>query len=308
MTQRERSILDVFAERFPSSAHATGGKNLRIRVESAFPELDRKNPDEYESFLEAAESLEKQGVLSISWKGKRAGEEITGLTLADPDALYTLLDCESPVLRSASLRFLAKELTGILTGTSAEFFSWLGEVLMPRDIDMRTGEPTDTSFQDAANLAVVLGDIETGSRELRLTRALSVELFSDSKRIEELLRIFQPLVRKAERAGVAVPPFELIDRSFPETMVAGPCRFLCKDGILLDNPSGMIIGLPFESVLKIESVDRFGKTATVLGCLCSGFYGIFPPCVRGRASQPCCSESFFPPGTIRMAAFSYRRS
>lgn len=265
MTQRERDILEVLAERFPSSAHAAGGKNLRIRVNAAFPDLDRKKPDEYESFLEAAESLEKQGVLSISWKGKRAGEEIAGLTLADPDRLYAILGSESPVSHSERLRTIARDISETLTGDNAEFFSWLGESLSPRDIDMKTGEPTDASFRDASALAAALGDITVGTRELRLTRALSVELFSDSKRIEELLRIFQPLVRKAERAGVAVPPFELVDRSFPETLVAGPCRFLCNDGILLDNPSGMIIGLPFESVLKLDSLEQGGQTATVLG-------------------------------------------
>lgn len=265
MTRRERDILTILAERFPASAHAAGGRNLRIRVEAAFPDLDRKKPDDYESFLEAAETLEKEGVVSISWKGRRAGEEIAGLMLTDPDKLYALLGSESPVSRSERIRDLAQSLAGTLTGASTEFFSWLGETFSPRDVEMKTGEPTDTTFRDAASLAAVLGDIAVGVRELRLTRALSVELFSDSKRIEELLRIFQPLVRKAERAGVAVPPFELVDRSFPETLIAGPVRFFCKDGTRLDNPSGMIIGLPFESVLNIESVERIGQTATVLG-------------------------------------------
>ena len=265
MTRRERDILTILAERFPASAHAAGGRNLRIRVEAAFPDLDRKKPDDYESFLEAAETLEKEGVVSISWKGRRAGEEIAGLMLTDPDKLYALLGSESPVSHSERIRDLAQSLAGTLTGASTEFFSWLGETFSPRDVEMKTGEPTDTTFRDAASLAAVLGDIAVGVRELRLTRALSVELFSDSKRIEELLRIFQPLVRKAERAGVAVPPFELVDRSFPETLIAGPVRFFCKDGTRLDNPSGMIIGLPFESVLNIESVEPIGQTATVLG-------------------------------------------
>lgn len=265
MTRREHDILELLAERFPSSAHAVGGKNLRVRVATAFPELDRKKPDEYESFLEAAESLEKKGVLSISWKGKRAGEEIAGLTLADLDILFALLGSESPVSRSERLRTLARNIAGSLTGASASFFSWIGETLAPRDIDMKTGEPTDVSMHDAAVLARVLGDIAEGKRDVRLTRALSVELFSNSKRIEELLRIFQPFVRRAERAGVVVPPFELVDRSFPETMITGPCRCRCKDGTRLDNPSGMIIGLPFESVLRLDSLEQGGQTATVLG-------------------------------------------
>src|SRR5690554_4183877 len=127
MTRRERDILTILAERFPASAHAAGGRNLRIRVEAAFPDLDRKKPDDYESFLEAAETLEKEGVVSISWKGRRAGEEIAGLMLTDPDKLYALLGSESPVSRSERIRDLAQSLAGTLTGASTEFFSWLGE-------------------------------------------------------------------------------------------------------------------------------------------------------------------------------------
>ncbi|HHU35997.1 MAG TPA: DUF2399 domain-containing protein [Treponema sp.] len=256
MTTLEREIADELARRFPSSAHATGGRKLKIRVSSAFPRINRRKPDEYESFLEAAESLETRRIVSLDWTGRIRGEELSGITLCDSEALFSLLGRTSPVSIAESVRFIAKDLA---TGQFREFFLWIAESLLPKDIDFETGEPSQKSLQDLARLIGTLEQIACGDHPPVLPRALSVELFSDSKRIESLLRIFQPALRKAERAGVSLPPFDLVDRSFPETLVSGSLVFSCRDGTSLINSSGMIMGLPFESIMRISSVtDALG--------------------------------------------------
>jgi hypothetical protein len=92
-------------------------------------------------------------------------------------------------------------------------------------------------------------------------RALSVSLYADSKRLEWLLGLFSRLISRAERQGVPVPDLSSLGRSFPETMIAG--RLVLENAAPpLVNASGMILGLPLESVLKIRriSVLRTGLT------------------------------------------------
>lgn len=265
MTSSEREIVEELARRFPSSAHATGGRNLRARISVAFPHISRKKPDEYESFLEAAESLESKGVISLDWVGRIRGEELGAILLTDVEALFSFLGRPSPVSFCESLKTRAKELS---ENQSEEFFLWIAETLLPKDIEFETGEPSLKSLQDLASLIGTLELISSGEHPSTLPRALSVELFSDSKRIEALLRIFQSLFRKAERAGLPLPPLDLVDRSFPETLVSGKLIFNCQDGSKLENSAGLIIGLPFESIMRMSSVVSVSSesaTGKVLG-------------------------------------------
>lgn len=262
MTLQEREIAEELARRFPSSAQATGGRKLGIRVSSAFPHINRRKPDEYESFLEAAESLESRGLVSLDWSGRIRGEELSRITLCSGEALFNFLGLSSPVSLCASLRAHA---TTLLAEKGQEqnlsFFRWISESLLPKDIDYTINEPSLRSLEDLFLLVITLKNIEEGTRPPVLPRALSVELFSDSKRIEFLLHIFQPLFRKAERADISLPPLDLVDRSFPETLVFGKLTFKClasktePDFACLDNSAGLIIGLPFESIIRMTSVE-----------------------------------------------------
>lgn len=256
MTPWENTILECLAERFPRSAHAVGGRPLRINPAKAFPDLDRRRPDDYESFLEAAESLERRGLVSLSWAGRVAGEELASMTLIAPDALYAELDRVSPAVSAEASGRAARE-AALTAGMAAEFFSWLSRNLSPRDIDPDTREPLPATIADAATLANALEPVASGRAPARNPRALSVELFNDSKRIERVLRAMQGSLVRAAVNGVSLPPFELADRSFPETFVAGRLSLAVSGGSAIENPSGLAIGLPFATVAALERASLF---------------------------------------------------
>ncbi len=247
MTAWELTILEELARRYQKSAHATGGRKLRLRPEQAFPALDRRNPDDYESFLESCESLEKKGIATIVWARRAKGENLESLVLENPDALFSALDRASPSDVCAESRAAAR-----VNAEAGPLFAWLADNLSPKDLESDTLEPSPTTINDAARLARALELVSKGETSPKLPRALSVELFSDSKRIERLLRALQGSLRRAERAGIALPPFELADRSFPETFVAGSLILGLRFGGEISNPSGCVLGIPFETAVKLD--------------------------------------------------------
>lgn len=250
MTDAESRILEEFARRFPASAHAAGGRNVRLGIRSGFPQLDRRKPDEYESFLEAAESLERAGIVSLVWAGRYKGEELSAVVLQNPEELYTRLGRLSPRHLCDRSRQASLE-----CGSDIPFFDWMARNLSPKDLDASSGEPLPETISDAARLARTLISIARGEMPPKLTRALSVELFSDSKRIERILRSLQPLLNRAERAGIALPPYELADRSYPETFIAGKVLLQLHDGGSIENNAGCILGIPFETAIQIASAE-----------------------------------------------------
>lgn len=261
MTPWERNILEALAGRFPRSAQASGGRALRMSAARAFPELDRRRPDEYESFLEAAESLERKGIVSLSWAGRSRGEELAAITLIDETAMHDALGRASPAASASLSRDAAREEAASMPAASLAFFRWLSENLSAKDLDPDTLEPLPGTVADAARLARALEPVASGTRPAPLTRALSVELFSDSKRVERVLRALQGSLSRASSSGIALPPFELVDRSYPETFVAGALSFAVAGGSRIENPSGLAIGFPFATVSSFERVNAISRGA-----------------------------------------------
>jgi hypothetical protein len=90
-------------------------------------------------------------------------------------------------------------------------------------------------------------------------RALSIALYADSKRLESVLSLFGRLLNTAENRGVPVPDFSSLDRSFPETMLAGKLRFFfggcaSRETGPMENAAGTIIGLPLATITRIEKI------------------------------------------------------
>jgi hypothetical protein len=108
---------------------------------------------------------------------------------------------------------------------------------------------------------------QNGNEILCTPRALSISLYTDSKRLELLLSMFSRVWAKAIPQGIAVPDFSPLTRSYPETMVAGNLLFRLRDptgtdGHRLVNEGGNVLGLPLMTVEKICSIRclRAGKT------------------------------------------------
>jgi hypothetical protein len=91
------------------------------------------------------------------------------------------------------------------------------------------------------------------------TRALSISLYNDSKRLEHLLDLFSPLVSRVQKLGIPAPDFSFLERSFPETMISGKIIFEYDDvgnssKPPLVNAGGFILGFPLRSVRAIRNI------------------------------------------------------
>jgi hypothetical protein len=290
MTAWEKRIVGVFAERYPVSAAASivapdaaSGKTgeddrevsdrklrlLRLRPDRVFPGFEQASPDERESFLEAAESLERRGVLSLVWARHRKGEAIRSLTCRNPELLFELAGKPSPRTVAEAVREAARPFAA-----GNALFSFLTENFTPQDaaagIDV-------TAVTDLARLSgffsgegVPALSRPDGIRGIT-PRALSVALYRDSKRLETVIDLFAPLLNRARRLGVAVPDFAFLDRAVPETYIAGKV-VLCFDEYNarnappetapLVNATGSILALPLGTILKLRAIAPVEEKAT----------------------------------------------
>jgi hypothetical protein len=118
MTLWEERIIAAFIERYPGSAAALieaapgadpeeplpkAPRPVRLKPDRIFPGMDRAPADEKESFLEAAESLEGRGLLSLIWVRHRKGETLSALVCRDPELLYELTGRDSPKVVGAPI-------------------------------------------------------------------------------------------------------------------------------------------------------------------------------------------------------------
>lgn len=262
MTAAERLICETLAERYPESAAAQGGAELRLRIASSFPDISRARPDERENFLEAAERLEKDGVVSLVWERFRAGEELKAIVLSDPATLFARLSKAFPVTEASLARDAARNAANAAVADPADsvqaipFFGWLAESIIPADVPPGSA-PGELArlVTDLATLANAISGYAPGGTLAGITpRTLSVKLFADSKKIELVIEASRALFRRAERAGVDPPDLSPVARKYPETLIAGPLTCRLADGGTLDNESGLIVGLPLVSALRVASV------------------------------------------------------
>ncbi|MDR0669216.1 MAG: DUF2220 family protein [Treponema sp.] len=261
MTVWERRIIGAFTGRYPASAAAAldsaavpavkAPRPLRIRPDRIFPDFDQASPDDRESFLEAAESLERRGLISLLWARHRKGEVLSALVCRKAEPLYEYAGEPSPKLTAEAVRTMAGTLARENRHAGAAvFFSYLAENFTPRDA---AGGIDPRAVEDLGRLTRFLFGGDPIRRGLT-TRALSTALYGDSKRLEFLLNLFNPLLARARRQGLIVPDFSLLDRSFPETFIAGNIALDFTDGHESIGLGGSILGLPLETILKLRCI------------------------------------------------------
>ncbi|MDR1931068.1 MAG: DUF2220 domain-containing protein [Treponema sp.] len=277
MTPWERRIIGVFADRYPASAAAVifdppgregdgaydeKPRPLRLRPDRIFHGFDHAPPDERESFLEAAEALEKRGLLSLTWVRRRKGEALSSLTCRNPELLFELAGGSSPKTAAEAVRRTARTLAESGAGET-EFFSFLAEKFTP--LDAVRGVDAG-ALEDLARLTGALS--EKGELKGPLfpktprgitTRALSVSLYRDSKRLEAQTGLFKPLLNRARRQGIEVPDFSFLDRAFPETFIAGKITLsFGGEGPPAPPPvinlTGSVLALPLGTILKLRRI------------------------------------------------------
>ncbi|MDR1932547.1 MAG: DUF2220 family protein [Spirochaetales bacterium] len=254
MTGWEQQIIEAFMERYPSSAAAAGGRALRIRTRQIFSGFEKAPPDDRESFLEAAESLERQKALSLIWAGRRRGETLSTLVCADPEKLFALAGKPFPPVIAEEARLAARKTAGDMSAqaaaqNAAPLFLLLSETLTPEDALRGIDAAAVRDFARLCQNAALFPGLTP--------RALSVRLYADSKRLETLLDIFSRHMNRARKRCVPVPDFSGLLRAFPETLVAGKLAFIsdpASPAPAITNALGLIMGLPLGAILKIRSV------------------------------------------------------
>ncbi|HDQ15169.1 MAG TPA: DUF2399 domain-containing protein [Sediminispirochaeta sp.] len=217
------AILLEFQRDYLSSAQFRGGRALRKgNWERIFPEIET-DPQVKDEFLSAAEELETRGIISIKWARHRRGDRIEALYLQNPAQLHQLLGLPSPERqREESLALLKEFRAG---QEISEFTSALIEHLQARleaFIPTPCGDPGDLD----ALLRLLAADREMIA-ELPL-RALSVRLYSDSKRLERLLPAADKLSMSA--AGERLSARFGLVRNYPLAALRGDLELVLRDG------------------------------------------------------------------------------
>jgi hypothetical protein len=292
----ERKIAGAFIDRYVTAAGQEGKDErnaIRLRSVSIFPGFDNANPDEKESYLEAAEALERKGLLSLNWEKRGEGERLKTLSCGDMGKLFEALSGKDPRAEAGKIRTILEH--KILApenlrreGTAPGMYPSAGRIdplpflryLAERICSSETARGLDVrAVEDFICLLEFFSAPESNVNIS--TRALSVFLYRDSKRLENLLGIFGPLLSQAQRRGIAVPSLSFLERSFPDTMISGRIVFeyagddlsrfesmspsannsLCPESMnpplsqkSLVNVSGLILGIPFSSAKKIRAV------------------------------------------------------
>jgi hypothetical protein len=275
MTDWERKIINEFISHYFDSASETEEERntLRVRSSMLFPNFDASHPDEKESYLEAAESLQQKGIIKLNWEKRSRGERLKTLSCENFEKLFKEAGRPYPQTEAEIIRAMLdekvkalRELTPpdrdtIQTEKTISFLEFLSLRFGSREI----GQGID---QHAMEEFVRLLEFCSGSaqREKLTTRALSILLYRDSKRLENLLSLCSPLISRAQK-NVSIPDLCFLERSYPETMIAGKIIIQYKNqNSPLINVGGHILGLPLESAEAIEAIRLVSeqKEKTVL--------------------------------------------
>ena len=255
MSGWERKIIDAFISRYFASAPETGAERgvLRLRSAAFFPDFDSAASDEKLSYLEAAESLEQKGILKINWEKRGRGERIKTMSCACFEALFEIAGRPFPRTGTEEIRAMlgAKAIAFNTAGTEQirAALEFLSGHFGPRE----AGQGMDRRVME--DFVRLLEFCHVPARPEITTRALSVLLYRDSKRLENILSLCGPLLSRAEKFA-PLPDLSFLERSYPETMISGKIviRYRGEETPLV-NAGGHILGFPLESAGKIERID-----------------------------------------------------
>ena len=240
----QKKILQVFADSFPLSAHYKQGRRLRKGGwEVRFPEITQ-DVEAKETFLDAVDKLCSRGVLSASWKRFREGNDLTALYLEDPEKLYALLGTAHPdTARETLLAALKARISR--TALEAEMTGYCLHMLENR----QSLQPINES--DLIDILTLASCTPEQAASFPL-RSLSVHLFRNSKRIEQIIQDADILCRRV--CGEKLSRILDLNRKYPESTLTGQCVLHFHDGSSW-NLNGKITVLPYATIKAITSIQ-----------------------------------------------------
>ena len=243
MINWEKKIIEAFIRNYFSSVPATKDNRsiLRLRSSKLFPDFDTASPDEKNSFLEAAESLEKKGLVQLRWEEKK--ERLKTLSCENFEKLFE--EAGRPFPKSE-----AEEIRAML-GTKKEiaFLEAISHSFSPREI----GQGLNRQIIEDLIRLLEFCSIPSKTEGIT-TRALSIQLYQNSKYLENLLDLCKPLLTRVGKT-IPMPDFSFLERSYPETMISGKIIIeYKKEKTPLINSGAHILGIPLENAEEINTI------------------------------------------------------
>jgi len=275
MTDWEAKIINEFINHYYASAYEIweNRKVLRLRSSLLFPDFDSAHPDEKESYLEAAESLQMKGIVKLRWEKHGKWERLKTLSCDDFELLFKEAGGLFPQKKAEIIRTMLSEMVEVLKKTKAPLLDndrgkeiiGLLEFLSLNFTPHEIGQGLDRkAMRHFAMLLEFM--LQPEQMENIGVRALSILLYRDSKRLENLLALCVPLLSRAKKT-VPIPDLSFLERSYPETMIAGKIIIQYKNQeTSLVNAGGHILGLPLDSAEAIDAIQLVSekKEKTVL--------------------------------------------
>jgi hypothetical protein len=261
MTGWEKKILDAFIDHYFASVPEAGEdrRTLRLRSSIFFPNFETAHPDEKDSYHEAAESLERKGIVKLRWEKRGKGERLKTISCENFEALFAEAGKPHPKTEAEKIKILLCEKIASLkkTQTAEKIIApleFLSRHFGPREI----GQGLDQQImEEFIRLLEYSG--ESAQLEKITTRALSILLYRDSKRLENVLALCNPLLSRVQKT-IPLPDLVFPERSYPETMISGKLIFETKNtNTPMRNAEGLILSLPLESAQAIGSIQPISE-------------------------------------------------
>jgi len=255
---KERIINALATRYFDTASNAEEGRGiLRVRSAQFFPGFDSAPHSEKESYLEAAESLERKGIIKLTWEKWGRGERLKTLACENFEALFAEAGKPYPKPEAEKVRaMLDAKIAGIKdTQTTEDIVAILESISINFGLkEIGQGLDQKTMGEFVRFLELSCGP----AKPKRITiRALSILLYNDSKRLENLMSLCAPLLSRAQK-DLPLRRLVLPERSYPEAMISGKLVFELKSSAPpLVNAEGLILNMPLESAEAFGGIKPF---------------------------------------------------
>ncbi|MDR1576232.1 MAG: DUF2220 domain-containing protein [Treponema sp.] len=268
----EKKIIDAFISRCLAYIGKTGQNAVRLRSVSIYPEFDAAPPDEKQSYLAAAEALERKGILSLNWEKRGRGERLKTLACVNIEKLFEEAGGKDPQAEAEAIRVMIRNNIPRLekmranaeseagNAPSADAASALAFLYRWADRLDSAGAGRGVDFKTAEDIVRLMEILLEPEKWANIsTRALSVLLYRDSKRLEYLLGLRGPVLSQTAKGDAPPPDFSRLKRSLPETMITGKLIFEYRDKEVdakqpMINAGGLMLGFPLPSAARIQNI------------------------------------------------------
>jgi len=252
MNWKEKITGALTARYFATASNEEDRGYLRVRSSILFPDFDTAPPDEKESYLEAAELLEHKGIVKLHWEKHGRGERLKTLNCENFEALFEETNNPYPKQEVAKIRNMLDTKIANMRKTRATesiitLLRYFSINFGLREIGQGLNQKTMEEF-------VRFLEFSCDSENLKkiTIRALSIQLFSDSKHLENLISLCAPLLARSQ-STMQFQHLILPERSYPETMISGKLVFELKSAKSpMVNSEGLVLNIP------LESAEAFG--------------------------------------------------